>query len=151
MRLLFISTHNVSRSIIAEAITKRLAGSRIKVMSGGTDPKEDIHPVGHRMLKQMRFVSTNLVSKSWDRFLNWQPDVVITLDDKVLQQKCPAYMAHAVHVHWPLTDPAAQFGNMEENFTTIIKIIEQRMKKVLDEDIENMNSDELRKLLKKVI
>ncbi len=149
MRLLYISTHNVSRSIIAESVTRRLGEPRFKVMSCGTDPQEDINPVAHRMLKQFRYISTNLVSKSWDRFSNWQPDIVITLSNEVLRKPGPAYLKTALHIHWPLPDPITQEGNMEQNFTDLINIFEKRIKIVLDQDIENMDKTQLRTLFKK--
>lgn len=151
MKILYLSTNNMSRSIIAEAITRKFEGAGIKTKSGASDPKEDIHPIAHRVLKNNHYSSTNLVSKSWNMFEGWEPDIVITLCDKVLKAKCPSYVGKAVHVHWGLPDPSAKFGNMEENFTETFNILRERIEKLLELDIEKMDKTELRAHLKKAI
>lgn len=150
MKILYLSSHNISRSIIAESITRKFSTQNVKPMSGASHPQEDIHPVAHRVLKENRYSSTNLVSKSWDTFTSWQPDIVITLCDSVLKQKCPAYVGKSVHVHWSLPNPAKQLGNMEENFQNVFLTLESRIKKMLEVDIEQMDPIELRAHLKKV-
>lgn len=151
MKILYLSTHNVSRSIIAESITRKYETGNIKAQSGGSHHKDDIHPVAHRVLKDLHYSSTNLVSISWDHFASWEPDIVITLCDEILKQKCPSYVGNSVHVHWGLPDPAEQFGNMEENFTEIFNILHGRITKMLEVDLEKMDKTELRDHLKKVI
>lgn len=151
MKILYLSSHNISRSIIAESITRKYGDQNIKALSGASHPQDDIHPVAHRILKENRYSSTNLVSKSWDTFSGWEPDIVITLCGDVLKQKCPAYVGNSVHVHWDLPNPAKQLGNMEENFTKIFLILEKRIKNMLDVDIERMDQTELRAHLKKVV
>jgi len=151
MKILYLSTNNMCRSIMAESITRKHAVANIKAMSGGSHPGDDIHSIAHRVLKDNHYSSVNLVSKSWDKFDSWQPDIVITLCDKVLKEKCPAYVGQAVHVHWSLLDPTSQFGNMEENFTNIFQILEKRINKILSVDLENMDKTALRAHLKKGI
>lgn len=150
MKILYLSSHNISRSIIAESITRKYSTQNVKAMSGASHPQEDIHPVAHRVLKENKYSSTNLVSKSWDSFTSWQPDIVITLCGEVLKQKCPAYVGKSVHAHWGLPNPTKQLGNMEENFTNIFQILEERIKNMLEVDIEQMDQAELRAHLKKV-
>ncbi len=150
MKILYLSTNNICRSIIAESITRKYAVDNVKGMSGGTHPGDDIHPVAHRILKNHHFSSVNLVGKSWDLFSSWEPDIVITLCDKVLKEKCPTYVGKSVHVHWGLPDPTKQFGNMEENFTKILTILDERITKMLEVDLESLSKEELRAHLKKV-
>ncbi|MBT5186060.1 MAG: arsenate reductase ArsC [Kordiimonadaceae bacterium] len=151
MKILYLSTYNVSRSILAESITRKFQKNNIKAGSAGSHHRDDIEPVAYRVLKNQHYSSENLVSKSWDKFLNWEPDIVITLCNKILKEKCPAYVGKSVHVHWGLPDPALQAGNMEENFTKTFKILDQRIKKVLDIDITKLDKTELRAHLKGVI
>ncbi|MBT5074394.1 MAG: hypothetical protein HOJ34_10790 [Kordiimonadaceae bacterium] len=151
MKILYLSTHNVSRSIIAESITRKYETQNIKTQSGGSHNKDDIHTVAHRILKDNHYSSTNLVSKSWDHFTSWEPDIVITLCDEILKLNCPSYVGNSAHVHWGLPDPAAQFGNMEENFTDTFNILLCRITKMLEVDLEKMDKSELRAHLKKVI
>lgn len=151
MKILYLSTHNIVRSIMAESITRKYETQNIKSQSGGSDHKDDIHPVAHRVLKDLHYSSTNLVSKSWDHFTSWEPDIVITLCDEILKKKCPSYVGSSVHVHWGLPDPTAQFGNMEENFKEIFNILLARITKMLEVDIEKMDKTELRAHLKKVV
>lgn len=150
MKILFLSTKNTGRSIMAESICRKHGAHKAKALSAGSNPGDDIHPVAYRVLKNNSHSSGNLVSKSWDRFDNWGPDIVITLCDKVLKQKCPAFVGKAVHVHWGLPDPEAKSGNMENNFTEILQILDERIKKLFEVDITTLDKIELRAHLKKV-
>ncbi len=151
MKILFLSTNNTGRSILAESIARKHAVGNIKIMSGGSHPGDDIHPVAHRVLKDRRYSSTNLVGKSWDQFSSWGPDIVITLCNEVLKQKCPAYVGTSVHVHWGLNDPASKFGNMEDNFIETFNELDARIEKMFTVNMENMDKTALRAHLKGVI
>ncbi len=150
MKIAFLSTRNMSRSIMAEAITRRYGAHIATAKSGASDPGDDIHPVAQRVLKNSGHSSGNLVSKSWDHLGGWSPDIVITLCDKVLKKKCPSFVGKSVHVHWGLPDPAAKFGNMEDNFNEILEILDTRISKLFETDMSDMDKDTLRAHLKKV-
>ena len=137
------------RSIFAESISRKCSIYNVKAMSAGSHPGDDIHPVAHRILKDNHYSAINLVSKSWDSVAAWQPDIVITLSDKVLKEKCPAYVGQSVHVHWSISDPTSHLGNMEDNFTKVFLILEKRITKILETDMGNMNKTEIRAHLKK--
>lgn len=141
----------MGRSIIAESITRKYAHMGIKTASGGSHPGDDIHPVAHRVLKENHFSSVNLVSKSWDTFDSWGANIVITLCNKVLKEKCPAYVGKSVHVHWGIDDPSTKFGNMEDNFNKVFSLLKERIEKMLASDITKLENDELRAHLKKAI
>lgn len=151
MKILYLSRNNMGRSIIAESITRKYMHMGIKSASGGSHPGDDIHPVAHRVLKDNRYSASNLVSKSWHTFDSWGPNIVITLCNKVLKEKCPAYVGESVHVHWGLDDPASKFGNMEGNFLKIFHTLNDRIEKMLAIDITKMEKEDLRAHLKKVI
>ncbi|MDG1996206.1 MAG: hypothetical protein P8J14_06920 [Emcibacteraceae bacterium] len=151
MKILFLSTKNIMRSIMAESIMRKYEGLGIKAMSGGSHSEEDIHPVVFRILKNLRYSSTDLVSKSWDTFENWEPDVVVTLCDKLLKQKCPAYVGKAIHVHWGIDDPEKKFGNMEESFTKTFVTLDDRIKALIAAKFHEMDKIELRAELKRVV
>ena len=141
----------MGRSILAESITRKYSHMGIKAASGGSHPGDDIHPVAHRVLKDNHFSSVNLVSKSWDKFDSWGADIVITLCNNVLKEKCPTYVGQSVHVHWGLDDPAAKFGNMEENFLKTFETLKTRVEKMLEADLRALSKEDLRAHLKKVI
>lgn len=140
----------MSRSIMAEAITRKYGAHAAKAMSGGFDPHDDIHPVAQRVLKNSGHSAGNLASKSWDHLFGWGPDIVITIGDEILKKKCPAFVGNSVHVHWSIPDPANKFGNMENNFKETMNILDKRIKKIFEEDISIMDKTELRAHLKKV-
>lgn len=151
MKIAFLSTRNMSRSIMAEAITRRWGAHVATAKSGASDPGDDIHPVAQRVLKEAGHSSGNLVSKSWDHLTGWSPDIVITLCDEVLKKQCPAFVGKSVHVHWSLPDPAKKFGNMEDNFNETLQILDNRIKKIFEADIKSMDKETLRAHLKKAI
>ncbi len=140
----------MARSIIAESICRKYGAHKAKAMSAGSEPGDDIHPVAHRVLKSHGHSSGNLVSKSWERFENWGPDIVITLCDSVLKKKCPAFVGQSVHVHWSVDDPGSKFGNMEDNFTETLLILDKRIRMMFEVDMANLDKTALRAHLKKV-
>lgn len=150
MKILFLSTQNMGRSIMAEAISRKYGAHKAKAMSAGSEPGDDIHPVAHRVLKTQGHSSGNLASKSWDHFSNWGPDIVITLCDEVLKRKCPEFVGKSVHVHWGLADPGTKFGNMEDNFTETFEILDKRIKEMFEVDMTALDKTALRAHLKKV-
>jgi arsenate reductase len=151
MKILYLSTNNMGRSIIAESITRKYAHMGIKAASGGSKPGDDIHVVAHRVLKDNHFSSVSLVRKSWNTFDTWGADIVITLCNKVLKEKCPTYVGKSVHVHWGMDDPSTKFGNMEDNFNKVFSVLNVRIEKMLSIDITKLEKEDLRAHLKKAI
>lgn len=153
MKLLFICTHNRCRSILAEAITNHLANGRITAVSAGSSPQDEVHPMSLKYLQEHAIASHGLSSQSWDDFEGYAPDAILTLCDNAAQEACPVWFDHSVQVHWGLADPSsreADEAEQRESFNHTIDVIQRRIKRLLQEDIESLSGPALRHQLQEI-
>ena len=130
MKILYVCTHNRCRSILSEAVTRSRAGSLIDVRSAGSQPVGEVHPLSLKYLQQTGYNIDGLASESWDAYVEWAPDVVITVCDRAAGETCPLYLGSAIKLHWGLQDPSALSGTEEQieaAFISTIKCIEKRV------------------------
>lgn len=66
--VLFLCTGNSARSILAEAIPGRIGKQRFNSYSAGSQPKGEPHPQALKLLKSLRYDTTQFKSKGWDEF-----------------------------------------------------------------------------------
>jgi len=120
--VLFLCTHNSARSIMAEAILRKLGGGRFQAYSAGSDPIAAPHPEVVERLRAFGHDVTGLRSKSWNEFTGPSAprmDFVITLCDTLDGQICPDFGQMPVTGAWPLPDPAKFSGNAAERATLL--------------------------------
>jgi protein-tyrosine-phosphatase len=103
-RVLFLCTGNSSRSQLAEALLRHLAGDTVQVSSAGSHPKE-VHPYAVAAMTEHGIDLTGARAKHLDRFIGHRFDYVITLCDR-LREVCPEFPGHPEPVHWSIPDPA---------------------------------------------
>lgn len=106
--LLFLSTANTARSIMAEAILRAEGIGRFAAHSAGCKPQGFIHPHAITTLETYGYSADGLYSKSWDEFtvLNSpEMDFIITVCDAAAGEECPQWPGHPVTAHWLIEDP----------------------------------------------
>ncbi len=102
-RVLFLCTHNSSRSQIAEGFARALAPEGVEVWSAGTAPTQ-VHPLAIQVMQEVGFDLSGQRSKSLDQVPWREADTVVTVcGDGELQ--CPTVAGDVRRVHWPLPDP----------------------------------------------
>ncbi|HEX2027443.1 MAG TPA: arsenate reductase ArsC [Nitriliruptorales bacterium] len=124
--VLFLCVHNAGRSQIAAGWLLHLAGDRVEVLSGGSDPGARINPLA---VEAMREVGIDIADHHPTA---WTPEdldaarVVITMG---CGDACPVIPGKR-YLDWQLADPA---GQPIEQVRAIRDDIEQRIRRLISE------------------
>jgi arsenate reductase len=134
MTVLFLSTGNAARSLLAEALLRAKGGVRFTARSAGYRPLAEAHPQTLALLQAEGLPVEGLHAKSWGEFLAsahlMKIDVIVTLSEEA-RENCPVWPGSGVtsprdmlgmeassslmrevtprpvRVHWPVDDPLA--------------------------------------------
>jgi arsenate reductase len=87
--VLFPCTGNSARSILAEALLNREAGSGFKAYSAGSHPAGVVRPEALRQLELAGIATEGLQSKSWDEFAAPDAPTMQAADDGALGDQGP--------------------------------------------------------------
>jgi protein-tyrosine-phosphatase len=109
IRVLFVSTSNASRSILAEALLRRVGGERFLAASAGVEPTS-VHPLTRRVLENAGFDHDWATSEAVDAYLEQPFDYVITVCDDA-RAVCPVFPGADQSLHWGYRDPAGVAGD----------------------------------------
>jgi arsenate reductase len=113
IRILFLCTHNSSRSQMAEGLLRARGGAAFEVFSAGTEPRT-VHPLAIRAMQELGIDISGHTAKGIAAFAA-QPamDLVITVCDEA-QEACPFFPNARKQVHWGFPDPSRVTGTEEE-------------------------------------
>ena len=106
--ILFISTGNSSRSIMAEAIMNHLGPNRFTAYSAGSRPAGNVNAHALHCLERNQLGTEGLRSKSWSEFAAPDAptmDFVITVCDNAAGEVCPVWPGQPMTAHWGVEDP----------------------------------------------
>ncbi|GCE15447.1 arsenate reductase ArsC [Tengunoibacter tsumagoiensis] len=113
LRVLFLCTHNSSRSQMAEGLLRARGGASFEVMSAGTEPGI-VHPLAIKAMQESGIDLSEHRSKSLEEFRAQPPvDLVITVCDEAAEA-CPYFPNAKRQVHWGFADPSRVQGSDEE-------------------------------------
>ena len=138
MMVLFLSTGNAARSLVAEALLRARGGVRFTARSAGLRPLAEAHPQTLAPLQAEGLSTEGLHAKSWGEFLAaahvMRVDVIVTLSEEA-RSHCPTvWPGNPVRVHWPVDDPLSVekpdvmewkfrkcFATLETRIATMVK------------------------------
>ena len=109
VRVLFVSTSNASRSILAEALLRRVGGTAFEAFSAGIAPTE-VHPLTRVVLEGAGFDHDWAVAKHVNDYAGEPFDYVITLCDDA-RLVCPVFPGADQSIHWGYLEPANVAGD----------------------------------------
>jgi arsenate reductase len=119
MRMLFLCTHNSSRSQMAEGLLRARGGDHYAVFSAGTHPRR-MHPLAIQVMREIGIDISEAAghrAKSLDEFKGQPPmDLVVTVCDDAAEV-CPSFPGARRQEHWGFPDPSAVTGSEEERLT----------------------------------
>jgi len=110
LTVLFLSTGNAARSIMAEALLREKGGARLRARSAGYRPLSYVNPHTLALLAAEGISIEGLHSKGWNEFVAashlLKIDAVVTLSEEA-RLHCPLWPGNPVRVHWTVDDPLA--------------------------------------------
>jgi arsenate reductase (thioredoxin) len=102
--VLFVCVHNAGRSQMAAGYLEHLAGGRVRVLSAGSQPADQINPVAVQAMAEDGVDITAAQPKVLTTETVEDSDVVITMG---CGDACP-YFPGKRYEDWDLEDPAGQ-------------------------------------------
>jgi arsenate reductase len=154
--VLFLCTGNSARSIIAEALLRRVGQGRFNAFSAGSFPKGQVNPHALEVVEGMGFAADSFRSKSWDEFAKPgapELDFIITVCDNAAGEVCPIWPGHPTTAHWGVPDPAEVIGSEAEvalAFADATRRLLKRISLFVDLPIETLDKARLQERLREI-
>ncbi len=124
LRVLFLCTHNSSRSQMAEGLLRARGGGDYVVFSAGTHPRA-VHPLAIRAMAELGIDISEAAghrAKHMREFADQPPiDLVVTVCDDAAEE-CPFFPGARRQIHWGFPDPSAATGTEEERLTVFRQV-----------------------------
>ena len=102
--VMFLCVHNAGRSQMASGWLKFLAGDRVDVFSGGSEPASTVNPAAIEAMAEVGIDIRTEFPKPWTDEIVRAADVVVTMG---CGDACPVYPGKK-YEDWVLDDPAGQ-------------------------------------------
>jgi arsenate reductase len=133
-RVLFICTHNASRSQMAEGLLNSLYSDRYEAYSAGTEPTS-VNPYAIKVMAELGIDISLHQSKSIDEFKNKQFDYIITVCDYA-KETCPYFPGSGKKLHQSFDDPS-QFRGTEEDILAGFRRVRDEIKYWIEKTLGN--------------
>ena len=124
--VLFVCVHNTGRSQIAAAVTRRLAGDRVRVRTAGTRPRSEPDLLTETVLARRGLDGLIEFPRELTDDIVRASGVIVTMG---CGDSCPVYPGRR-YLDWPLDDPA---GRSIEEVERIVDDITTRVRALLAE------------------
>lgn len=124
--ILFLCVHNAGRSQMAAGFARYLAGDRVDVFSGGSEPAETVNKAAVAAMAEKGIDISAELPQPWTDEIVRAADVVVTMG---CGDACPVFPGKR-YVDWELEDPA---GKPVEEVRPIRDDLEQRVRALLAE------------------
>ena len=99
--IVFLCVQNAGRSQMAAGWTQHLAGDRVEVYSGGSDPASVVNPAAVEAMREVGIDISNEFPKPWTDEVVRAADVIITMG---CGDSCPIFPGKR-YLDWEVGDP----------------------------------------------
>lgn len=121
-RVLFLCTHNSSRSQMAEALLRHDRSDDFEAFSAGTEVTQ-VHPLAIAAMRELDIDISSHRSKHIDDLAGEQFDYVVTVCDAA-NESCPLLPGVTKRLHWSFPDPSK--GTLDD-FRRVRDAIRERL------------------------
>lgn len=101
--ILFLCVANSARSQMAEGLARAMFGTRVAVLSAGSEPSV-VNPCAIEVMGEVGVDLSTHRSKSVQSI---DPTAVGTVITLCAEEVCPVFLGKARRLHWPIPDPAS--------------------------------------------
>ena len=113
--VLILCTGNSCRSQIAEGYLRRFGGDRFEVLSAGTEPKDEVHPMAVQVMQEDGVDISGQHPKGIREFLGRIPVRYLLIVCGGANETCPRiWPGMRERLFWPFDDPASFEGSPED-------------------------------------
>ncbi|MGB8322946.1 MAG: arsenate reductase ArsC [Candidatus Acidiferrum sp.] len=143
LKVLFLSTGDATRSLIAEGFLRSLTGERFDVVSAGVDPGAS-NPLASEVMKEAGIDISGQKPKSIAQSLRQHFGHVITICDPA-KERSPIFPFALGVLHWSIVDPNSEAGlpaQKTEAFRHARDDIKDKVKQFIT-DTAKINANEL--------
>jgi arsenate reductase (thioredoxin) len=142
-KVLFLSTGNAARSLIAEGFLRSLTGDRIDVVSVGVE-RDASSPFANEVMQEAGIDISRQKTKSVAESLKEPFGHVITICD-TSKERTPVFPFAIAVLHWNIADPNFVDGLIEQKKEAFRRVRDELQDKVKQfvTDIAQMQSSEL--------
>jgi arsenate reductase len=121
--VLVLCTGNSCRSQMAEGFLRQLGGDRLNVLSAGTEPKDEIHPLAVRVMAEAGVDISGQHPKSIQEYLGRIPVRHLIIVCSGADESCPRIIPGlSERLSWPFDDPAAFDGPPDETLAEFRRV-----------------------------
>jgi protein-tyrosine-phosphatase len=124
--VVFLCVHNAGRSQMAAGWMQHLAGDRVEVFSGGSDPASEVNPSAVAAMAEVGIDIATEFPKPWTDEVVRAADVIVTMG---CGDACPVFPGKR-YLDWEVDDPA---GLEVESVRPIRDDIGQRVRELMGE------------------
>ena len=121
--VLILCTGNSCRSQMAEGFLRQFQGDKYEVHSAGMEPKEAVHPMAIRVMKEVGIDIADYRPKSTRDFLGKAPVRHLLIVCNNANQTCPRiWPGSFTRTYVPFDDPAEFVGSEEETLQVFRRV-----------------------------
>lgn len=139
-KVLFICTHNSARSQMAEGFVNFYYSPKVTAKSAGTI-ETTVKPEAIEVMKEIGIDISNHYSKSVEKFLEEQFDLVVTVCDNAAKT-CPFFPGKKV-IHKNFKDPSDFVGSEQEKMKAFRKTRDEIKEWINDNIPRELNLNEV--------
>lgn len=124
-KTLFLCTGNSCRSQMAEGFLRNMAGDRFEALSAGLEPKDEIHPMAIRVMKEVGIDISGQRPKPGGSFLGREGIMFVIIVCEKAERTCPRIWPGLVdmnRLYWPFDDPACATGSEDEKLEVFRRV-----------------------------
>ena len=132
--ILFMCTHNSSRSQMAEGLVNQFHRNRWEASSAGTSATK-VHPYAIKVMKEIGIDISKQISKDANKMFGKHFDIVATLCSEA-EDECPFFIEGDEYVHKSFVDPT-EFKGTEEQQLKVFRKTRDDLTAWIDEMLRN--------------